>query len=54
MEMIILILIFPLQKKLHVLTKESDRLFSEINQRKELLSKIEAEMSLVEQVLYDW
>lgn len=37
------------KKKLHVLTKESDRLFSEINQRKELLSKIEAEMSLVEQ-----
>jgi len=37
------------KKKLHVLTMESDRLNSEINQRKDLLWRIEAEMNIVEQ-----
>jgi len=36
------------KEKLHVLTMESDRLKSEIGQRKELLRKIEVEMDLVE------
>ena len=36
------------KEKLHVLTMESDRLKSEIGQRKDLLRKIGSEMDLVE------
>ena len=41
---------FLLQKKLHVLTLESERLKSEISSRQELLSRIDAETNLVEEV----
>ena len=41
---------FLLQKKLQVLTLESERLKSEISSRQELLSRIDAETNLVEEV----
>ena len=43
-----------LQKKLHVLTLESERLKSEISSRQELLSRIDAETNLVEEVSITW
>lgn len=40
-----------LQKKLHTLTMESDQLKTEINQRNDLLSRIDAETHMVDKVL---
>lgn len=43
-------LIFYFQKKLHTLTKESERLKSEIGSRNDLLSRIDSETEVVEEV----